>query len=47
MAATHMNRILIRGWLLPVVALAAGLILAKSSDWITGAALAARPLRCC
>jgi Ca2+:H+ antiporter len=35
-----MNRILIRGWLLPVVALATGLILGKSSDWISGAALA-------
>src|SRR6476661_9218327 len=40
MPATHMNRILIRGWLLPVVALAAGLVLGKSGDWISGAALA-------
>jgi Ca2+:H+ antiporter len=40
MPATHMNRILIRGWLLPLVALAAGLVLGKSSDWIIGAALA-------
>ena len=40
MPATHMNRIPIRGWLLPLVALAAGLVLGKSGDWITGAALA-------
>ena len=40
MPATHMNRILIRGWLLPLVALAAGLVLGKSGDWIIGAALA-------
>ncbi len=40
MAATHTNRIPIHGWLLPLVALAGGLILGKSGDWITGAALA-------
>jgi Ca2+:H+ antiporter len=40
MAATHTNRIPIQGWLLPLVALAAGLILGKNGDWITGAALA-------
>jgi Ca2+:H+ antiporter len=40
MPATHMNRIQIRGWLLPLVALTAGLVLGKSGDWITGAALA-------
>ena len=40
MPATHMNRIQIRGWLLPLVALGAGLVLGKSGDWITGAALA-------
>ena len=30
MPATHMNRISIRGWLLPLVAVAAGLVLGKS-----------------
>jgi Ca2+:H+ antiporter len=40
MPATHMNRISIHGWLLPLVAVAAGLALGKSEDWITGAALA-------
>ena len=40
MAATHTNRIPIHGWLLPLVALAAGLILGKSGDWIIGAVLA-------
>ncbi len=40
MPATHMNRIQIRGWLLPLVAVAAGLALGKSDNWITGAALA-------
>ena len=40
MPATHMNRILIRGWLLPLAALTGGLVLGKSGDWITGAVLA-------
>src|SRR6478672_8080660 len=41
MPATHMNRILIRGWLLPLVALAAGLVLGKSGDWMIGAVMVA------
>jgi Ca2+:H+ antiporter len=40
MAATHTNRIPIRGWLLPIVALGAALIIGKSDTWIAGAALA-------
>ena len=40
MAATHTDRIPIQGWLVPLAALVVGLILGKSGDWITGAALA-------
>ena len=40
MAATNEHRIPVQGWLLPLVALAAGLLLGKNGDWIAGAALA-------
>ena len=40
MAAPHSNRIPIRGWLVPLVALAAGLVVGKNDAWIIGAALA-------
>ena len=41
MAATHTNRVPMHGWLVPIVALAAGLIIGKSSEWIFGAVFAA------
>ena len=41
MAATHTNRVPVHGWLVPIVALAAGLIIGKSSEWIFGAVFAA------
>ena len=40
MAAPHSNRIPIRGWLVPLVALAVGLVVGKNDAWIVGAALA-------
>ena len=40
MAATNEHRIPIKGWLLPIVALAAGLLLGKNGDWIAGVGLA-------
>ncbi|HME25563.1 MAG TPA: hypothetical protein VKI44_30225 [Acetobacteraceae bacterium] len=40
MAATHTDRITIQSWLLPVAALAGGLLLGESGNWIVGAALA-------
>lgn len=41
MAAAHTNRIPIQGWLVPLIALAVGLILGKNDAWISGAVLAA------
>ena len=40
MAATPTDRIAIHFWLIPLVALLAALLLGKSGDWATGAALA-------
>jgi Ca2+:H+ antiporter len=40
MAATHTNRILVQGWLVPLVALAVGVIVGKSDAWLFGAVFA-------
>ena len=40
MAATHTNRIAISGWLIPLVALAAGAMIGKTDVWLAGALLA-------
>src|SRR5271166_4006572 len=40
MAAIHTDRISIQGWLLPLAALAAGLLIGKSDGWIAGTVLA-------
>ncbi len=39
MAATNEHRIPIKGWLLPLVAFVAALLLGKNADWLSGAAL--------
>jgi Ca2+:H+ antiporter len=38
MAATHTSRIPIHGWLVPLIALAAALVIGKNDAWIAGAA---------
>ena len=40
MAATHTNRIAIWGWLIPLVALAAGAMIGKNDAWLAGVLLA-------
>jgi Ca2+:H+ antiporter len=40
MAATHTDRIPIQGWLVPLVALAVGLIIGKNDAWLAGAVFA-------
>jgi Ca2+:H+ antiporter len=40
MGATNEHRIPVRGWLLPLVAVAAGFLLGKNGNWSAGAALA-------
>jgi Ca2+:H+ antiporter len=40
MAATDTDRVPLHSWLVPIVALAAGLIIGKSSDWIFGVVFA-------
>ena len=40
MAATNSHRIAVKGWLVPLVALIAGLLLGKTGDWFAAATLA-------